>query len=99
MALASIIFFSCEEPTNTSQVQIYKGAGMVDNYLSSISVSTGSGFDIFQFGTFDNRTPGTQGFKAGEYVYFEAEKMYWNGNEQGGTTYWCKLLLIRKYNQ
>lgn len=98
IALASIILCSCEEPTNTTQVQIHKGPGIVDIDPSSIRVVTGSGFDLFVFGTFDNRTPGTQGFKTDDYVYFEAEKMYWNGNEQGGTTYWCKLLLIRKYN-
>lgn len=98
VALLSIILFACEEPTNTTQTQIHKGAGIVDDDPSAIIERTGSSLDIYHFGSLDNITPATRGFKTGEYVYFEAEKIYWNGNDYGGTTYWCKLLLIRKYN-
>jgi hypothetical protein len=54
--------------------------------------------DLYCFGDYGDKAPASEGFKTGDNVYFEAEVVLSNKNAQGGTTYWCKLLSIKKYN-
>jgi hypothetical protein len=96
IVLLSLFLMSCEQDLNSPNSQsgknTYKGNGIVEPYGWEIRV----GLDIYHFGSLDNKTPSSEGFKPGDGVYFEAEIGWSNGNVQGGTTYWCKLLLIRK---
>ena len=57
-----------------------------------------NGSDIYNFGQQGGIGPADFGFKHGDKVYFEAELIYSKINAQGGTTYWCTLLLMRKHN-
>lgn len=99
--LIGFLLISCDLSTDPPAKNIHKGYGTVYGYEygSQNEIKTGS-FDIFHFGDSgdNNKTPESEGFKFGDNVYFEAEIMWSNSNAQGGTTYWCKLLLIRKYN-
>ncbi len=92
----SLLLISCNNPTSPFQLQkqMTNGYGYVD-FGNMIDVYLSGGINYYEFGSFDDTTPKSQGFYIGNHVYFEAEVMYSNKNSQGGSTFWCKLKLIR----
>jgi hypothetical protein len=95
IVFCGLLITSCDFATDPSSdnTHIRKAIGTVWN--EEIWVGN---VDIYHFGTYDDKTPENEGFKNGSSVYFEADVMLHNKNNHGGTTYWGKLLLIRKYN-
>jgi len=95
IVFCGLIFISCDLSTDptSSNTHIHKAIGTV----SGKEIWVGN-VDIFYFGNYDDKTPESEGFKYGDCVYFEADVMLQNKNNHGGTTYWCKLVLIRIYN-
>lgn len=92
--LLSFLLFRCEDPaSSTPEKHIFKRYGFVNNDWSVWCPNN----DVFVFSTLGDKLPSDFGCEDGDYVYFEAEEGYSNGNRNGGTTYWCKLLLMRKY--
>ena len=96
ITLLSFLIVSCEDPSSPKfplEQNYFKGNGIVEPYGWAIRVGS---LDIYHFGSMDNKTPYSEGFKENDHVYFEAEIGWYKVQPSGGTTYWCKLLLIRK---
>jgi hypothetical protein len=94
IVLLSLFLMSCEQNLNSPLAKnISHEKGLVEPLGEDIRVGA---FDIYHFGSIDSKTPASEGFNSGDYVYFEYEPGWSNHNAGGGTTYWCKLLLIRK---
>lgn len=88
-------FLGCQDPTSSEpEKHIFKRYG---NVVTDWSVSIPRNNDEFIFSSLGDKTASDFGCKKGDYVYFEAEEGYSNGNANGGTTYWCKLILMREY--
>jgi len=90
-----LLYTGCDLATDppSSNAHIRKAIGTVAGNEIWVGNS-----DIYYFGTYDDKTPASVGFKYGDAVYFEADVMLQNKNNHGGKTYWCKLVLIRLYN-
>ena len=96
IVLLSLLLLSCDSlnsPNLPLEQNFFKENGIVEPYGWAIRVGS---LDIYHFGSLDNKTPYSEGFKEDDYVYFEAEIGWSKVEPQGGTTYWYKLLLIRK---
>jgi hypothetical protein len=76
---------------NTPQIpKTFKGYG----YVEGLDIRVG--LDTYIFGGADSFTPLSQGFVLNDYVYFIVEISRSKENSSRGTTYWCRLLSIRK---
>jgi len=90
--LQSLLFLGCQDPASSEPEQhIFKRYGFVHNDWSVWCPNN----DVFEFSTLGDRLPPDFGCKEGDYVYFEAEEGYSNGNRNGGTTFWCKLIFMK----
>jgi len=91
-----LLFLGCDDPSS-SQIEkhIFKRYG---DLVTDWEVSIRGNSDMFVFSSLGDKGPSDFGCKEGDYVYFEAEEGYSNANKNGGTTYWCKLIFMRKEN-
>jgi len=88
-----LFLIGCETPTSSEpDKHILKGYG----YVKYDGVQC-TNQDEYNFTTLGDKLPSDFGCEDGDYVYFEAEKGYSNSNHKGGTTYWCKLIFMKKY--
>ena len=93
--LISLFLMSCQQDLNSPLAKNIQHEKGVVAPFSGEEIIVNS-FDIYHFGSLDSKTPASEGFKSGDYVYFEYEPGWSNTNSGGGTTFWCRLVLIRK---
>jgi len=89
LIICSLTLTGCNDENSTEPgVKILNRCGIVE-----AEGSVRSGRSSY---TFEGKNAFSFGFTEGDYVCFEAELIHTLGNHQGGSSYMCKLLAMRK---